>query len=91
VVECEFVSHSGTLSLVEWGGEHIATLEGLLVPGPWGLRACARGRDEGNIRESTRDDEPVEDHLFQFWPGPHEGAIILTTDAIGAIMRGERT
>ena len=89
VVECQFVSHSGTLRLVEWGGEHVATLEGLLTPGPWGLRACARGRDEAANREWTRDDEPVEEHLFQFWPGPHQGAVILTTDAIGATMRGE--
>ena len=89
VVECEFVSHSGTLGLVEWGGEDIATLEGVLTPGPWGLRAYARGRDEASSREWSRDEEPVEEHLFQFWPGPHQGAVVLTTDTHGAGMRGE--
>lgn len=90
VIETEFVATlSGTLLLVRWGGENIATLEGVLTPGRWGLRACARGRDEAGSREWSRDDEPVEEHLFQFWPGP-QGAVILTTDAHGAGMRGER-
>jgi hypothetical protein len=91
VVECEFVSASGTLVVIDWNNQDVATLEGVLVPGPWGLRACARGRDEGNSREGTidMDDEPVEDHLLQFWPGPHQPNVVLTTDAYGATMRGE--
>ena len=35
------------------------------------------------------DDEPLEEHLFQFWPGPHQGAVVLATDAYGATRRGE--
>ena len=89
IVESEFVSHSGTLRLIQWGGEHIATLEGLLTPGPWGLRACARGRDLARSREWGPDDEPAEDHLLQLWPGPHQGAVVRTTDTLGATMRGE--
>lgn len=90
VVECEFVSASGTLVVIDWNNLDVATFEGVLAPGPWGLRACARGRDEGHdwIGEIP-EDEPLEVHLLQFWPGPHQGAVIRTTDLIGATMRGE--
>lgn len=89
VIECEFVSHSGTLVVIEWNNQEVATLEGFLTPGPWGLRACARGRDEGHDLIGEMPDEPLEAHLLQFWPGPHQGAVILTTDGYGATMRGE--
>lgn len=89
VIECEFVSHSGTLVVIDWNNQEVATLEGFLTPGPWGLRARARGRDEGHDLIGEMPDEPLEAHLLQFWPGPHEGKVILTTDAYGATMRGE--
>lgn len=89
IIESEFVSHSGTLGLVEWGGEHIATLEKVLVPGSWGFRACGRGRNAAIRHDLAPDDEPIEEHLFQFWPGPHTASVVRTTDATGATMRGE--
>ena len=70
VIETEFVSDSGTLRLIRWGGEHIVTLEGVLVPGSWGFRACGRGREGVFRHELAPDDEPVEEHLFQFCPVP---------------------
>jgi len=35
------------------------------------------------------DDEPLEEHLFQLWPGHHAASVVRTSDTIGAGMRGE--
>ena len=88
VIEVEFRSRSGDLGVRKWDSEPVTTLEGLLPPGRWCLRACARGRDEATDAYAP-DAEPVEEHLLQFWPGPSYGGIVLTRDRVGAHLRGE--
>lgn len=92
IIEVEWRSRSGDLEFREWGGEPIHTLEEfLLPPGRWRLRAHARGRDEAHARgwDPWLTEEPVEEHLLQFWRGPSFGDLVLTQDDFGKSMRGE--
>ncbi|MFF5257648.1 hypothetical protein ACFY4C_01785 [Actinomadura viridis] len=57
-----------------------------LGPGPYRVRAHARGRDTGRALRGTG--EMVEDYLFQIWPAPPAPEIIhKQTDAYGAVLR----
>lgn len=91
VIEVSFRSRSGDLKFREWGGEPIRIFEGLLLPpGAWRLRVHARGRDEGNAASGPNLDEPLEEHLIQFWPGPSIGdLVIVAQDQYGKTLRGQ--
>lgn len=88
VIQTAFESRSGRVTFRGLFGEEITTIE-LLPPGPWTMRAHARGRDEGHAERSYSglDAEPLEEHLIQFWPGPSYGDMVLTQDRTGARLR----
>jgi len=49
----------------------------------------ANGRDEGHDQRShsALTEEPLEQHLIQFRPGPDNGNLVLTRDQFGASLR----
>lgn len=71
-------------------GEPFHTITNV-APGEYRLRVHARGRDEGNARtyELTMDDEPVEKHMIQLFPGTGAQVVYKTEDRQGAMLRGE--
>jgi hypothetical protein len=89
IVELPFQVASGEVTFADWNGEpfHTANLE----PGEYRLRVHARGRDEGRARtyELTMDDEPVEEHMIQLFPGTGDQITYKTEDQNGAMLRGE--
>jgi hypothetical protein len=93
VVEVGFRADSGEVEFRTWGGERISSLE-LLPPGWWRLRAHARGRDEAHDRswDPYLTEEPAEEHLIQFWPGPDYGdLLVVTRDQFGRDLREQLT
>ncbi len=83
VVELDFTVVSGRVVLSDWDGEPFYDL--IVSSGNWRLRVHARGADEGAARNWDPDDEPVEEHLLQFFPGPKLGeTMILARDVYGA-------
>lgn len=89
IVELPFQVTSGEVTFTDWDGQpfHTATVE----PGEYRLRVHARGRDEGNARtyDLTMDDEPVEEHLIQLFPGTGDQFVYKTEDKQGAFLRGD--
>lgn len=89
IVELPFQVVSGKIDFRDWAGQPFHTTK--LAPGEYRLRVHARGRDEGNARthELTMDDEPVEEHLIQVFPGTGGQVVYKTEDQQGAILRGD--
>lgn len=88
IIETTFQVRSGRVTFRRWGGEPMTEVD--LVPlGAWRLRALARGRDEGRDERSYKplDAGPLEEHLFQFWPGDDAGDFVMTRDTVGASYR----
>ena len=91
IIETTFQVRSGKVTFLQLFGEPITELE-LLPIGAWRLRALARGRDEGRDERSYTpvSEDPLEEHLLQFWPADHDyGDFVLTRDTVGAYLRGE--
>ena len=89
IVELPFQVVSGEVTFADWNGEpfHTATT---VAPGEYRLRVHARGRDEAQARtyELTMDDEPVEEHLIQLFPGSGAQVVHKTEDRFGQHRRG---
>lgn len=88
IIETAFQVRSGEVTFRQLFGELITEVE-LLPLGAWRLRAHAKGRDEGHAERSymTVDQDPIEEHLIQFWPGPNQGDFVITRDRTGASQR----
>lgn len=89
IIETTFQVRSGQVTFLSLFNEPITEVE-LLPIGAWRVRAHAKGRDEGHAKCSDKPvtDEPIEEHLIQFWPGPDPGDFVMTRDRIGANSRG---
>jgi hypothetical protein len=90
IIETTFQVRSGKVTFVQLFGEPITEVD-LLPLGAWRLRAHAKGRDEGHAERSNMPvtQDPIEEHLIQFWPGADQGDFVMTRDRTGASQRGE--
>ena len=90
IIETAFQVRSGKVTFIQLFGETITEVE-LLPIGAWRVRAHAKGRDEGHAERSDMPvtEDPIEEHLIQFWPGPDHGDVVITRDRTGASSRGE--
>lgn len=89
IVELPFQVVSGEVVLTDWNGEPFHDITNL-VPGEYRLRVHARGRDEGRARtyELSMDDDPVEEHMIQLFPGRGDQVVYKAEDENGAMLRG---
>jgi len=89
VVEVGLEVVAGRVYFTNWDGAPFHNIDA--EPGPYRLRAHARGRDEGDRRqyELTMDDAPVEEHLIQFFPGEGGEVVHKTQDNTGGYLRGD--
>ena len=89
IIETTFQVRSGQVTFLSLFNEPITEVE-LLPIGAWRVRAHAKGRDEGHAERSDKPvtEDPIEEHLIQFWPGPDPGDFVMTRDKIGANYRG---
>ncbi|MET8565146.1 hypothetical protein ABZV75_33025 [Streptomyces flaveolus] len=84
VVEVSFRPLSERTSLVQWAGEAAWDLG--LVRTDYRVRYCARGMDEGRVRDTRAAGEPQADsYLLQFWPAlPSPDRVVRQTSRIAA-------
>lgn len=66
----------------------------------WSSASVGRGRGvcestpevgtRGNVASDPNLDEPLEEHLIQFWPGPSIGdLVVVAQDQYGKTLRGQ--
>ena len=89
IIETTFQVRSGKVTFLQLFGEPITEVD-LLPLGAWRLRAHAKGRDQGRDERSNmpKIEDPLEEHLLQFWPGADTGDFVMTRDKVGANYRG---
>jgi hypothetical protein len=69
IIETDYVSPTGVLTRVQWGGEGEPFELPLLTAGPgrYRLRFHARGADAAADVQFV-DDDPIDEYLLQIWP-----------------------
>ncbi|MCD0452119.1 hypothetical protein LO762_23425 [Actinocorallia sp. API 0066] len=72
IVEIGYPATSGALEVSEWGSGERDDLPDLIGgPGEVRVRISTRGRPAGHAADAlNNEDEPVEEHRLQIWPGP---------------------
>ena len=65
VVEVGLDVRTDELFVADWNGELIDSVA--MSEGPWCLRICVKGFNEGAAYQ-WQPSNPVEEHLLQFWP-----------------------